>query len=130
MRETKFRVYSEKEDKMIFGYPVIIKGKFDSFIEDITGSRWGAESFKLELMQFTGLKDKNGTDIYKRDIVQIKVKNETLEIGEVVWHDDEIVGYRTIHYKNGLKYMPYLCGWYEYEILGNIYQHPELLEKK
>lgn len=50
------------------------------------------------------------------------------EIKFRAWDQDEIVGYRVKYASDGLAYSAYLCGWYEYEIIGNIYENPTLLE--
>lgn len=111
MRKIKFRAWSKKECKMIRGYPRILEGIFDSFIEDITGSVYGAESWGMVLMQYTGLKDKNGKEIYEGDIVH-GIRNGT----EVVdlYQEYDMIGYDINLEKS--------------EVIGNIYENPELLD--
>ena len=89
-----------------------------------------------QLMQYTGLHDKNGKEIYEGDIV-----TDDEYIGVVYWHDymgySDIVGYLAWcvgdpkkpgnaiklgsngHHPQG----------YDWTILGNIYENPELIEK-
>jgi len=87
------------------------------------------------LMQYTGLKDKNGVEIYEGDI--ITVANETStnpRRGEVVWHDDQSCFYIQ---SKPYDYFHPLASWIEIvkatgvevEVIGNIYEHPELLIK-
>jgi len=72
----------------------------------------------FDLMQYTGLKDKNGKDIYEGDVVQgIHGKYP------VAWNDERaafearIIGFASIPSNQ----------WKEVEIIGNIYENPELL---
>lgn len=77
---------------------------------------------EVELMQYTGLKDKNGKEIYEGDIYHVGDKNIRYL---VVWFDSGFEGkqLRSTSYA-GLK------SWAkDIEILGNIYENPELLEE-
>lgn len=84
---------------------------------------------ELELMQYTGLKDINGTEIFEGDIVA--------ELGHYV-NSDKLL-YQKIQWKEN--YSCWLRGEYQrltpkniekYKIavVGNIYNKPELLEEK
>lgn len=75
----------------------------------------------FELMQSTGLKDKNGTEIYEGDIV----KNIYDEIYVVKWFD---AGFHLEEkYNGGFDYFELHFGDNK-EVIGNIYENPELLE--
>lgn len=72
---------------------------------------------EFELMQYTGLKDKNGTEIYEGDILKA---GET--IAPCVW-DEEYAQF--IFDTPKMSYF----GWDILTIIGNIYENPELLEQ-
>lgn len=74
-----------------------------------------------ELMQSTGLKDINGTEIYEGDII----KNSYDEIYTVKWFDAAF--YLEEKYNGGFDYHE-LHLEDNKKVIGNIYENPELLE--
>lgn len=82
------------------------------------------------LIQCTGLKDKNGKLIYEGDIV--KFNFDTDEIRAVVsWDDKELIGFylNTTDYFKDKYVTDYDFYKNDYEVIGNIYENPELLEE-
>jgi len=77
-----------------------------------------------EIMQYTGLKDKNGKEIYEGDI--LKLQPEEGMIVEVV-NRPELNGYGVID-KEG--WQGQLSNKSNHEIIGNIYENPDLLQPK
>lgn len=66
-REFRFRIYNKKEDKMYLS-PEEICHLGSWFDAHLPGSL--ADTDNIEVMQSTGLKDKNGTTIYESDIIK------------------------------------------------------------
>ena len=83
---------------------------------------------EVELMQFTGLTDKNGKDIYEGDLLQ----NDSGRIGKVVWHKYTASWDTNVVYSSGrdnfIGFKPVEWGS-RITVIGNIHQHPELMDR-
>lgn len=88
--------------------------------------QWDADGVTMEIMQFIGLLDKNGKEIYEGDIVLVDGDKKTL----VSWSDK----FASFCIKNDTWMFLHWFGESvdpaECEIIGNIYENPELLECK
>lgn len=125
MREVKYRGFSISKKQWVYGYLVIDTDTKLTYIVEI--AYWDCIDSKDETLyyevyfesvgQYTGLKDKNGKEIYDKDII----KNNNGDITEVEFLIGRILPFYT--------YPEYNC-WNEFEcgVIGNIYENPELLE--
>jgi hypothetical protein len=74
------------------------------------------------LMQFTGLKDKNGKEIYEGDIVSDDASNRI-----VIYQAPEFVLKRTVKANTWIRFICHPEANQYQEVIGNIYENPELL---
>ena len=145
-REIKFRIYETDEKQMFYqedidyidinneiAYINQDGGGYDYLIDFVYGDG--------KLMQYTGLKDKNGKEIYDGDILRckclkkckldscaekvIQYKNSIIEW----WESGCNLGYRLRDSKGKtMMIKPTHLRTMEVEVIGNIYENPELLE--
>lgn len=124
-REIKFRAYFKDKNIMSDWFDL------DNYAAD-QDSEYG--DYELSdypkgnriLMQFTGLLDKSGNEIYEGDIIQIKdVPLVVVKFGEA----DTYIGFYLETLNNGMKKIAHFNNIVKdiWEVIGNIYENPELL---
>ena len=120
-REIKFRAWDKRHNSM-------------EYINDLY---WfeenGIHDFNDDnyvFMQNTGLKDKNGKEIYDSDIVKV-----TWGSGKIVFYEVKYCGSLGYHYLRDTKNKEddYIICIYDYsqmDVIGNVFDNPELLKNK
>lgn len=122
----KFRAWDKvnKKLKQVYSIDFDENGEIQSIKDEYTKPNEVYAMFEVgyfELMQSTGLKDKNGVEIYEGDII----KNSYDEIYTVKWFDASF--YLEEKYNGGFDYHE-LHFEDNKKVIGNIYENPELLE--
>lgn len=125
----KFRAWTEEGEVMYYDvYPFEDDTLLLSY-DEIGFDEVPASDFVL--MQSTGLRDKNGKEIYEGDIVKFSDCDDDVYVTPVVWDKN----YACFGVSFGGKYpisFDYLEEFYtelkDIEVVGNIYENPELLE--
>ena len=126
MREIKFRAWLKEERKMVNVETLFIGINRLCFGNSKTEDLFFRDFEEVELMQYTGLKDKNGKEIYEGDILFFRDENMKYV---VVWQDTAFMT-KSIEIR---KYSEKMC-WLDdteicCEIVGNIYENKKLLEE-
>ena len=148
MREIKFRTWVKNESKMISGY--------SATVIDVFTQSFAYRSKEVELMQYTGLKDKNGKEIFEGDVIRIVEDNRMggIYLGTIRYLGNwGVYGFNMLDAKVietrdfGEKTMGFLMKHFgncftlaeafkhgdesdfKVEVIGNIYENPELLMK-
>ena len=123
-REIKFRAWDKKTKTMSIGFTL-------REIESDFGHQITTPDFfvvdECEIQQFTGLQDKNGKDIYEGDALRQKRRDNCFGKGEQ--EDIVVIGspewYELSNLESGGPEGDYPI--IEQEVIGNIYENPELL---
>ncbi|MCL8467948.1 YopX family protein [Bacillus sp. PS194] len=150
MREIKFRAWDENSQEMIYEVGITPEGIPYSIPENAEECDQFNYFPCCHKMQYTGLKDKNGREIYEGDIVRVWEQNEHVpnrDSGGGIIDFDVIEGfsqlgvvdfksawftYETKKHQKGREediFAP-LDFTNNYEVTGNIYEDSELIESK
>lgn len=137
MRKIKFRAWDVLENKMehgvsLLGEAIIFKHSYDEISEYLELDEYieVADPDWWKVMQSTGLKDKNGVEIYEGDIIGADLGDEyfyaIVKHGGWCWYGDmifanDIIDFDDIGDENDMSA--------DCDVLGNIYENPKLLEE-
>ncbi|RCK10152.1 hypothetical protein DT075_31195 [Bacillus licheniformis] len=125
MREIKFRAWNKELKKFVYSRDVVMILEEDGTLDIHETSHWDQDfenvSDEIVLLQYTGLKDETGREIWEGDIR----KDSLGRIFKVVFYDDLAAFYG--EHPGGLIQSLADCGP-DSEYLGTVYENPELLE--
>ena len=136
-REIKFRAWNTDDNKM--EYPLVLAICTDGILKPLISCKDSNRAYKdYPLMQYTGLKDKNGTDIYEGDIL-CNDKYQTWAWRGVVKFSHGIFG---AEWLSNVKSQSMVGIWGQKHnlrkldddiverqiVIGNIYENPKLLK--
>ncbi|EAC7514795.1 hypothetical protein F1F76_02910 [Listeria monocytogenes] len=143
MREIEFRAFVKRKKEM---FPVTDL-RFNRYEKDAVGVSGCGDPYctmcddwynfdDVLLMQYTGLKDKNGKKIFEGDIVAFSEDDFHVFNSQVEYFSED--GYpafdikvpSTYYFDSNVFSEVSMSGLYEIEVIGNIHENPELLEEK
>lgn len=124
MKELKFRVWDKERECYLDKTElagITPDGKYILYIEEEEISRLEVEENYI-IEQHTGLKDKNGKEIYEGDIVSVRNKNRKNE------YDIGVVEFGKAAFRCPFPLGKYHSG--QVEVIGNIHENADLLGEK
>jgi len=124
MRTLKFRAWDKEKKIMVYlEKPLAIA--FDGNVVFDSGNGFVETTKKYIPLQFTGLTDRNGKEIYEGDIVRCFMNGEEHSLNVIKWAD---YGYTMTDFEDesGERVL-WFC---EVEVIGNIWKNPDLINKK
>lgn len=123
MKEIKFKVWHKIEKRLfdVYGFDKdnVYVDSMNDYLETVVSRKY------CDLIQYTGLQDVSGKEIYDGDICKIESEDGKTRISQVIFEN----GCFNLQFnllKNGLSHFTENYSLY---VIGNIYENPELLEQ-
>ena len=123
MTELKFKAFFKVDRRIYEVRSVDFLNKEATLWDKETAVNFEAGFDEIELMQYTRMKDKNGREIYEGDIIKYDDVNGEAHT-QVIRYDD---GNGAFCCDRGALVDHFNCMW-ETEVIGNIYENPEILK--
>ena len=124
MREIKFRGKRLDNGEWLYGSLVILNGRY--FIFDDANRH---EVDPTTVGEFTGLKDKNGKEIYEGDVIRSPLSEDKTRPHRIFYHTGNAAFMGALIDRKELCYLRLDQDWiYKFgkEVIGNIHDNPEL----
>jgi hypothetical protein len=116
-REIKFRAWNKNLGKMITDIGLFSDNEPDEYFNEDD----------CILMQYTGLKDKNGVEIYEGDVLKVSLEDAGVQylntLGEAIIRQ----GFVILEVDDIFFFYTTPCGD-DFEVIGNVFENPELLK--
>ena len=120
MREIKFRAWDKVEKKMHLKLSMFDM-RLSKVRPDDTHTDYLHVPERADIMQFTGLRDMNGKEIYEGDVIEFSDQNTS--------NSEPFTVRQAVVFDGGSFYPKPTRGEHAI-VIGNIYENPELLEPK
>jgi uncharacterized phage protein (TIGR01671 family) len=129
MRTPEFRAWDDLENKMVYNVSFdLVSGSWCYLNQNCRLVKVGCKKGKVPVMQYTGLKDKNGVKIFEDDILKFSR----------YWSDHYVVDHTQVFYVDELAMFCFTSSVVfsyqlasihkESSVVGSIYENPELLK--